>query len=45
MMGTWVSYLDEKQPLEGYLAAPDWARDMTGRPSCAQLAQCQRVDM
>ena len=30
MRGTRVSYLDEQQPLEGYLAAPDSARDLPG---------------
>jgi len=30
MMGRRVSYLDEEQPLEGYLAAPDSARDLPG---------------
>jgi dienelactone hydrolase len=30
MMETRVSYLDEQQPLEGYLAAPDSARDLPG---------------
>jgi dienelactone hydrolase len=30
MMGTRVSYLDEQQALEGYLAAPDSARDLPG---------------
>lgn len=30
MMGTRVSYVDEQQPLEGYLAAPDSARDLPG---------------
>ena len=30
MMGTRVTYLDEEQPLEGYLAAPDSARDLPG---------------
>lgn len=30
MMGTRVSYLDEQQPLEGYLAAPDSAHDLPG---------------
>jgi dienelactone hydrolase len=30
MIGTRVSYLDEQQPLEGYLAAPVSARDLPG---------------
>jgi dienelactone hydrolase len=30
MMGKRVSYFDEQQPLEGYLAAPDSARDLPG---------------
>ena len=30
MMATSVSYADEQQPLEGYLAAPDSARDLPG---------------
>jgi hypothetical protein len=30
MMGTRVCYLDEELPLEGYLAAPDSARDLPG---------------
>ena len=30
MIGTRVSYLDEQQPLEGYLAAPDSRRNLPG---------------
>jgi hypothetical protein len=30
MIGTRVFYLDEQQPLEGYLAAPDSAHDLPG---------------
>ena len=30
MMGTWVPYIDEEHPLEGYLAAPNAARDLPG---------------
>jgi dienelactone hydrolase len=48
-MGTWVSYLDEQQPLEGYLAAPDRARDMPGVlvvPSWLNVNEsiCRRAD-
>jgi dienelactone hydrolase len=49
MMGTWVSYLDEQQPLEGYLAAPDSARDLPGVlvvPSWLNVDEsiCRRAD-
>ena len=48
-MGTWVSYLDEQQPLEGYLAAPDSARDLPGVlvvPSWLNVNEsiCRRAD-
>ena len=48
-MGTWVSYLDEQQPLEGYLAAPARARDMPGVlvvPSWLNVNEsiCRRAD-
>ena len=49
MIGTRVSYLDEQQPLEGYLAAPDSARDLRAVlvvPSWLNLNKsiCRRVD-
>lgn len=49
MMGTRVSYLDEQQPLEGYLAAPDSARDLPGVlivPSWLNVNEsiCRRAD-
>jgi dienelactone hydrolase len=49
MMGTRVSYLDEEQPLEGYLAAPDSARDLPGVlvvPSWLNVNEsiCRRAD-
>jgi len=45
MMAKRVSYLDEHQPLEGYLAAPDFGAEFAGRPGYAQLAERQRVDL
>jgi dienelactone hydrolase len=49
MIGTRVSYLDEQQPLEGYLAAPDSARDLPGVlvvPSWLNVNEsiCRRAD-
>jgi dienelactone hydrolase len=49
MMGTRVSYLDEQQPLEGYLAAPVSARDLPGVlivPSWLNINEsiCRRAD-
>ena len=49
MMGTPVSYLDEQQPLGGYLAAPDSARDLPGVlvvPSWLNVNEsiCRRAD-
>jgi dienelactone hydrolase len=49
MMGTRVSYADEQQPLEGYLAAPDSARDLPGVlvvPSWLNINEsiCRRAD-
>src|SRR5271154_6317175 len=49
MMGTPVYYVDEQQPLEGYLAAPDSARDLPGVllvPSWLNVNQsiCRRAD-
>src|SRR5580692_3585894 len=49
MMGTRVCYLDEEQPLEGYLAAPDSARDLPGvlvMPSWLNVNEsiCRRAD-
>jgi dienelactone hydrolase len=49
MMGTRVSYLDEQQALEGYLAAPDSARDLPGIlvvPSWLNVNEsiCKRAD-
>jgi dienelactone hydrolase len=49
MMGTRVSYLDEQQPLEGYLAAHDSARDLPGVlivPSWLNVNEsiCRRAD-
>ncbi len=49
MMGTRVSYLDEQQALEGYLAAPDSARDLPGvlvMPSWLNVNEsiCRRAD-
>jgi dienelactone hydrolase len=49
MMGTRVSYLDEQQALEGYLAAPDSARDLPGIlvvPSWLNVNEsiCRRAD-
>jgi len=49
MMGTRVCYLDEELPLEGYLAAPDSARDLPGVlvvPSWLNVNEsiCRRAD-
>src|SRR5580692_10386493 len=49
MMGTRVSYLDEQQALEGYLAAPDSACDLPGIlvvPSWLNVNEsiCRRAD-
>jgi dienelactone hydrolase len=49
MMGTRVSYLDEHQPLEGYLAAPDSARNLPSVlvvPSWLNVNEsiCRRAD-
>ena len=49
MIGTRVSYLDEQQPLEGYLTAPDSARDLPGVlvvPSWLNVNEsiCRRAD-
>jgi dienelactone hydrolase len=49
MMGTRVSYFDEQQPLEGYLAAPDSARNLPGVlvvPSWLNVNEsiCRRAD-
>src|ERR1700740_3139791 len=49
MMGTQVSYLDEQHALEGYLAAPDSARDPPGIlvvPSWLNVNEsiCRRAD-
>jgi dienelactone hydrolase len=49
MIGTRVSYLDEQQPLEGYLAAPVSARDLPGVlvvPSWLNVNEsiCRRAD-
>jgi dienelactone hydrolase len=49
MMGTRVSYLDEQQPLEGYLAAPNSAHDLPGVlvvPSWLNVNEsiCRRAD-
>lgn len=49
MMGTRVSYLDEQQALEGYLAAPASARDLPGIlvvPSWLNVNEsvCRRAD-
>lgn len=49
MTGTRVSYLDEQQPLEGYLAAPDSAHDLPGVlvvPSWLNVNEsiCRRAD-
>lgn len=49
MMGTRVSYLDEQQPLEGYLAAPDSEHDLPGvlvGPSWLNVTEsiCRRAD-
>ena len=49
MMGTRVSYLDEQQPLEGYLAAPDSALNLPGvlvLPSWLNVNEsiCRRAD-
>ena len=49
MMGTRVSYFDEHQPLEGYLAAPDSGRDLPGvlvLPSWLNVNEsiCRRAD-
>ena len=49
MMGTRVSYLDEQQPLEGYLAAPDSAYDLPSVlvvPSWLNVNEsiCRRAD-
>jgi dienelactone hydrolase len=49
MTGTRVSYLDEQQPLEGYLAAPDSTRDLPGVlvvPSWLNVneSMCRRAD-
>jgi len=49
MMGTRVSYLDEQQPLQGYLAAPVSARDLPGVlivPSWLNINEsiCRRAD-
>jgi dienelactone hydrolase len=49
MMGTRVSYLHEQQPLEGYLAAPESARDLPGVlivPSWLNVNEsiCRRAD-
>lgn len=49
MTGTWVSYLDEQQHLEGYLAAPHAARGLPGvlvLPSWLNISDsiCRRAD-
>jgi dienelactone hydrolase len=49
MMGRRVSYLDELQPLEGYLVAPDSARGLPGvldAPSWLNVNEsiCRRAD-
>jgi dienelactone hydrolase len=49
MIGTRVSYLDEQQPLDGYLAAPDSARHLPGVlvvPSWRNVDEsiCRRAD-
>jgi dienelactone hydrolase len=49
MIGTRISYLDEQQRLEGYLAAPDAARDLPGVlvvPSWLNVNEsiCRRAD-
>jgi dienelactone hydrolase len=49
MMGTRVSYFDEEQPLEGYLAAPDSARELPGvlvAPTWLNVNEsiCRRAD-
>jgi|SRR5580704_915579 hypothetical protein len=49
MIGTRVSYLDEQQRLEGYLAAPNSARDLPGVlvvPSWLNVNEsiCKRAD-
>src|SRR5271170_4992661 len=49
MMGTPVYYVDEQQPLEGYLAAPDSARNLPGVfvvPSWLNVNEsiCRRAD-
>ena len=49
MMAKRVSYLDEHQPLEGYLAAPDSARNSPGvlvMPSWLNVNEsiCRRAD-
>jgi dienelactone hydrolase len=49
MIGRRISYLDELQPLEGYLAAPDSARDLPGVlvvPSWLNVNEsiCRRAD-
>jgi dienelactone hydrolase len=49
MMRTRVSYVDEQQPLDGYLAAPDSARNLPGVlvvPSWLNVNEsiCRRAD-
>jgi dienelactone hydrolase len=49
MMGKRVSYLEERQPLEGYLAAPESARNLPGVlvvPSWLNVNEsiCRRAD-